>query len=432
MKFRDRSDAGRKLAGHLANLADSDAIVFALPKGGVPVAAEVARGLRLPMDVVLVRKLGVPSHAEWGMGAVGEDGTKVLNDSVVRSAGVTTEQIAAAVDREQRVLAGRRDLVRGSVPPLSVRGRTAIVVDDGLATGGTARAACMVLRARGAARIVMAVPVAPPGWEQDMGSGADELVALSTPPHFMGVGEFYEDFAPVSDEMMLSQLVGVRAETSVPPDRWDVELTAPDGAVLEGTLCVPAGAALTAVFAHGSGSSRHSPRNQAVARHLNLAGFGTLLFDLLTREEESSRQAVFDIDRLTMRLSGAVAWTRRDERTRVTAVALFGASTGAAAALRVASSDPDIAAVISRGGRSDLADDACGKVSCPVLMIVGSRDFDIVRLNRASCALIGERCRIEEIPGATHLFEEPGTLDHVANAAAQFLGSLTARARAGR
>jgi predicted phosphoribosyltransferase/dienelactone hydrolase len=432
MRFRDRTDAGRLLAERLAGFADSAAVVFALPRGGVPVATEVARRLRLPIDVVLVRKLGVPAHPEWGMGAIGEDGTKVLNDSVVRAAGVTTDQIAAAVHREEPILEARRERLRGLLPPVSASGRTAIVVDDGLATGGTARAACMVLRARGASRIVMAVPVAPPGWEESMGGGADELIALSTPPHFMGVGEFYEDFAPVTDDSMIANLVGLRPDSSGETSTVDVEIECVDGAILRGSLCAPEGARRIVVFVHGSGSSRHSPRNHAVARRLNDAGHATLLFDLLTSEEGSDRRAVFDVALLTKRLSGALRWVRSHPAIGHARVVLFGASTGAAAALRGAAADSEVVAVVCRGGRTDLADDIAPQVTCPVLMIVGSRDVDIVEINRDTCALIGSGCRIEVVPGASHLFDESGALDHVSALVEEFVGHLQVGDRSGR
>lgn len=164
MLFTDRVDAGRKLAERLAPLAGEDVVVLGLPRGGLPVAAEVADALRAPLDVCLVRKLGVPFQPELGMGAVAEEGVLVLNDHVVRASGVSQAELREIEQREREVLEDRARRYRGDRPPLEIGGRTVVVVDDGIATGSTARAACRTVRNRGAARVVLAVPVAPAGW----------------------------------------------------------------------------------------------------------------------------------------------------------------------------------------------------------------------------------------------------------------------------
>lgn len=186
--------------------------------------------------------------------------------------------------------------------------------------------------------------------------------------------------------------------------------------VIEGNLRVPFGARGVVVFAHGSGSSRHSPRNRYVAEVLNEAGLGTLLLDLLTPEEERMRSNVFDIDLLAPRLAAAVRWVRGE--ISEAGVGLFGASTGSAAALRAAA-DPDleIAAVVSRGGRPDLAGEWLGQVSAPTLLIVGGADEPVLGLNRMAATHLGGTHQVAIVPGATHLFEEPGTLPQAANLA---------------
>ena len=161
MPFVDRRDAGRRLAERLMSLRGEDAVVLGLPRGGVPVAFEVARALGAPLDVILVRKLGVPFQPELAMGAIGEGGARVVNDEVLRRAGVTPSELAEVEHREQAELDRRARRYRGGRPPVGLTGRTAVVVDDGIATGSTARAACLVARAQGAARVVLAVPVAP-------------------------------------------------------------------------------------------------------------------------------------------------------------------------------------------------------------------------------------------------------------------------------
>jgi dienelactone hydrolase len=194
---------------------------------------------------------------------------------------------------------------------------------------------------------------------------------------------------------------------------------------LEGNLHLPPSAAGVVLFAHGSGSSRHSPRNRWVASQLNEVGLATLLIDLLTAEEEHEDRITtafrFDIDLLASRLVCATDWLERDERTRALPVGYFGASTGAGAALVAAANRPErVGAVVSRGGRPDLADDELERVCAPTLLIVGGHDEPVIRLNQTAIARMRAHVELEIIPAATHLFEEPGALDAVAQLAAQW------------
>ena len=191
---------------------------------------------------------------------------------------------------------------------------------------------------------------------------------------------------------------------------------------LRGDLTIPPGAPALVLFAHGSGSSRLSPRNRMVARRLERAGLATLLIDLLAEAEEGRRDLVFDIPFLAERLEGVSRWAREHPATRGLPLAYFGASTGAAAALRAAAGRADVSAVVSRGGRPDLAAEALPAVRAPTLLIVGSRDREVLELNRRAAALLGGPHRLDVVEGATHLFEEPGALEAVAGlAAAWFL-----------
>jgi predicted alpha/beta-hydrolase family hydrolase len=193
------------------------------------------------------------------------------------------------------------------------------------------------------------------------------------------------------------------------------------GAHLAGHLTVPEGALGTVLFAHGSGSSRTSPRNVAVARTLNRAGLGTLLFDLLTHPEAADRGNVFDIPLLATRLRGATAWLRDQQGFRDARVGYFGASTGGAAALWAAASPTaDVGAVVSRGGRPDLVGERLTMVRAPTLLIVGSRDHPVLELNREAATRLSCPNRVEVVPGATHLFEEPGALERVAQLATEW------------
>jgi predicted phosphoribosyltransferase len=201
MFFRNRSDAGRRLAGKLGHFAGRpDVIVLALPRGGVPVAYEVARALGAPLDVFLVRKLGVPGHEEVAMGAIATGGVGVLNEQAVRELGIPGYAIDAVVAEEQQELARRERLYRGERPPPQVRGRTVILVDDGLATGSTMQAAVRALRRLEPERIVVAVPVASPDTCEQLRSEADEVICATTPEPFHAVGLWYEDFSQTGDE----------------------------------------------------------------------------------------------------------------------------------------------------------------------------------------------------------------------------------------
>ncbi len=435
--FRDRAEAGRALGRELAGrLAGQDAVVLCLPRGGVPVGYEVALALGIPLDVIVVRKLGVPFQPELAMGAIGEGDVRILNDEVVSVARVDAAQLAAVERSERAELERRATAFRRGRPPVSLTGRTALIVDDGVATGSTARAACLVARAQGAERVVLAVPVAPPASVESLARVADEVVCLATPQDFFAVGQFYSSFAPTSDDEVIALLEDAAGDAKGsatlvargddPPTRdEDVEVKAGPFS-LAGHLTVPEVAAGLVVFVHGSGSSRHSPRNRFVASTLNRAGLATLLFDLLTFDEELDRRLVFDIELLADRLGEVTQWLRAQPEVVALPIGYFGASTGAGAALWAAGqAGASVGAVVSRGGRPDLAAPRLASVLAPTLLIVGGHDSLVLELNREAQAQLRCENKLVVVPGATHLFEEPGTLDEVARLAADwFLGHL--------
>lgn len=204
------------------------------------------------------------------------------------------------------------------------------------------------------------------------------------------------------------------------PPAYPVRIPA-DSVLLEGDLIVPANPLGVVLFAHGSGSSRHSPRNTYVAGVLQQARIATLLFDLLTREEDRDYATRFDIELLTRRLLAATAWIRQSPQANALKIGYFGASTGAAAALQAAAADPAIAAVVSRGGRPDLAGEAAlQRVQSPTLLVVGGDDYGVIELNEQAYALMRCEKKLELVPGATHLFEESGTLEQAARLAAHW------------
>ena len=441
MVFADREDAGRRLAARLGYLRGESVVVLGLPRGGVPVAFQVAQALGAPLDVIVVRKLGVPQQPELAMGAVGEGGVRVINRQVVRTAQVPEKVLAAVAERERTAVEARAARYRAHWPRCPLHRRTVVVVDDGVATGATARAACQVARAHGAARVVLAVPVAPRGWQARIDGDADEMVCVETPTVFFAIGQYYASFPQVSDDEVLECLEHAaaarqaaqgdrsRAADSADPPASEEVVEPVAGLVrLAGDLTVPENATGVVVFAHGSGSSRHSPRNRHVARILNGAGLGTLLFDLLTPEEELDRGKVFDIGLLAGRLTEVTAWLRTQPSVAGAAIGYFGASTGAAAALWAAAEPgAGIAAVVSRGGRPDLARPRLAAVTAPTLLIVGGDDEVVLDLNRRAQAELRCENDLAVVPGASHLFEEPGTLDAAAGLARDWFTSHLSR-----
>jgi predicted phosphoribosyltransferase len=214
-RFRDRRDAGRRLAEKLGRYADrSDLLLLALPRGGVPVGYEVARALRAPLDVFLVRKLGVPGHEELAMGAVASGGVRVLNDEIVKGLGIPEPVIEAVAAEEQQELTRRERLYRDGRPPPDLRGRTVILVDDGLATGATMRAAVEAARQQHPARIIVAVPTASPDICEALKKEADDVVSVILPEPFFAVGQWYDDFTQTTDEEVRDLLARQASKSS--------------------------------------------------------------------------------------------------------------------------------------------------------------------------------------------------------------------------
>jgi putative phosphoribosyl transferase len=439
-RYRNRTEAGRRLAGKLREYAGrSDVLVLALPRGGVPVGYEVARALDAPLDVFIVRKLGLPSHPELAIGAIASGGVRVVDRGAMSQFDVTEEDLALVAIAEERELERRERRYRDGLPAPDVRDKTVIVVDDGLATGASMAAAATALRTQRPARLVVAVPVAAAETCEAFRDLVDDVVCAATPEPFRAVGLWYEDFSETSDEEVQELLARRARELAGPVVEREVRVVT-EAITLAGTLAVPSGARGVVLFAHGSGSSRHSSRNRFVAEQLREGGMATLLLDLLSAEEEAidarTRELRFDIELLAERLVGAIGWLGREPATRGLPVGLFGASTGGGAALVAAAVRPDVVeAVVSRGGRPDLAGDALPRVRAPSLLIVGGRDEQVIELNRQAIARMLAPVALEIVPGATHLFEEPGTLEQVARLAGEWfvrhLATEHGRARAG-
>ena len=425
MIFQNRTSAGRRLGERLRDLSEQNPIIFALPRGGVPVAYEVAKIIKAPMEVLVVRKIGSPFNPEFGIGAITEDGSDWINLESAGLGGASPAAIQRIVDEEFAEVTRRIDRYRGGRPLPSVEGRTVFVVDDGLATGVTARAACLYLKAHGAKKVVLAVPVcsSETAYSIRKSKTADEVICLHESDLFFAVGQFYEDFGQTSDEEVVALLSQAHASNNV--------LIREGRITLPGLLTMPPSAQGLVLFAHGSGSGRFSPRNQQVAGALVEAGMGTLLFDLLTEDESQDRSNVFDIPLLASRLVLATKWVQKKKFGKNIPLGYFGASTGAAAALWAAADLKDqISAVVSRGGRPDLAIPKLSGVTAPTLLIVGGNDEPVIEMNREALQYLAT-ANMVIVPRATHLFEEPGALEQVSQEAVlwflKYLGGNVAR-----
>ncbi len=402
------------LARLLADLDLENPLVLALPRGGVPVAVEVANRLGAPLELMLVRKIGAPQNPEVALGAIveGADEQIVINEDVRRASGADDAYIAKAVAEQRAELDRRKSVYLGNRARPDLRGRTVIVVDDGLATGATMKAALIGLRRSGPARIVVALPVAPKSALVGISDQADDIVCIFPVVSFHGVGAFYEDFHQLSDHETVELFQSVEPSPKpVMAHAYKRQVAIPPLGLI-GDLAVPKNAKGIVLFAHGSGSSRRSPRNAYVAEKLNAHGFATLLFDLLTPDEAENRSTVFDIPLLADRVVEASLWVTSEPDLGNLPLGLFGASTGAAAALVAAAElRRRVAAVVSRGGRPDLALPFLSQVRASTLLVVGSHDHEVIKLNERALVALTATKKLVIVSGAGHLFEESGTLD---------------------
>ncbi len=422
--FQNRSEAGRILAERLGPyVRDSNVLVLGLPRGGVPVAFQVACVLQAELDVFLVRKLGMPGEEELAIGALASGGVRVLNRELIDHLRVSEDVINRLTEREERELERREELYREGRPAIPVQGRTVVVVDDGLATGASMLAASRALRLQGAKKIIVAVPVAARQTCDQLRQEVDEIVCAETPHPFAAVGIWYEDFSQTTDDEVRELLEQAAAGTPGKSREERSIQIPPIG--LTGDLVVPVDARAVVLFAHGSGSSRFSSRNRFVAEALHRNGLATLLLDLLTSDEEKADLRTghlrFDIQLLAGRLVQATEWLRDNPETSSFRIGYFGASTGGGAALVAAAEMPEsVAAVVSRGGRPDLAGEALDNVKAPTLLIVGGHDQQVIDLNKTALEQLRCEKKLEIIPGATHLFEEAGALEQVARLASDW------------
>lgn len=404
LPFADRAEAGRRLADRVRPLAATDPIALALPRGGVPVAAELARALRIPMDVLLVRKIGLPGQPELGVGALTEDGHVSFDEPSMARIGIDRSRLASTVEAERAELGRRLSLYRGDRPAPRLRGRDVLVVDDGLATGGTARAALRMVRRHGPARSVLAVPVGADSAVHMLAPEADEVVVLAVPEHFHAVGEWYRDFRQVSDRSVVALLEELRApsplrrSTDAPAHR--VRLWAGD-AGLDAELAAPSPARSAVVIA--CCGDEEAPQRRAVAAALHRGGYITLLLDLLTAEEQQRGGAVGDTA-LTARLAAAVGWLRRTSGMEDAPLGVFAGERAVPAALGAAGRrrPAGLTAVLGHTDRLEVGEETLRAVETPTLLLVtGARDS--VREAAELVARAGAPCEVRGVTGAERL-----------------------------
>lgn len=424
MSFRNRAQAGRRLADALRRFDGPDVVIVGLARGGVAVAAEVARELDRPLDVLIVRKIRVPFARELAMGAVGEDGVEIIDREILASTAVSDEELETASESARMEAAEVLSSIRADRPAIDLSDRVVFLIDDGIATGSTAKVACQMLRMRGARSIVLAVPVAPREAASTFRRAADEFVTLETPDPFFAVGSHYDGFPQLSDEDVVELL---RAATRPPrtgtvalspgapawtEDHVEIPIATDHGPeVLDGDLCVPPVPAGVVAFVHGSGSSRHSARNIRVAGALNDVGFATLLYDLTTREEWREQHPEPDLAECARRTVDVVKWLG-ERFGRDVPIGLVGSSTGAAVALMAAADQAcDVTAVACRGGRVDLASGVPVTLDVPVLLVVGGADDLVVEWNLEFASRLRAPHDLAIVEGASHLFTEPGALE---------------------
>jgi putative phosphoribosyl transferase len=465
--FRDRAAAGRALARSLgAYRGQPGVVVLGLARGGVPVARQVADALRAPIGVVVARKVGVPGIEEVALGAVAEGNHRVIADTVAWYLGVPSRIVDRLAARERAELERSVATYRLALPSFALRGRTVIVVDDGLATGATMRAAIRSVRDRGPARVIAAVPVASRPAAEDVHRDVDELVVIVMPPRFHTVSASYENYSPVSDDDVLSligqptrrvssEVVGVghglgaalpRTDKAARETERTIGIPAFDATVV-GELGVPRvvrtlrrwerpeGVRGLVILSSAGGGSRNSYIERYLGGRLRLSGYATLRVDLLTREEQFADAAGgslrLDVQRTAARLAGVCEWAEREGVAGAHRTILAAAGAGAAAAFATAGRRRGrIFAVVARGGRVDLAAADLRSVLAPVLLIAGADDPDALRRNSDAVGRLPHAALIR-IARAGPTFEEPGALGAVAEHAVAWLDGLDARYRSG-
>lgn len=423
MIFRNRIEAGKQLADAIRKLGLERPIVLGIPRGGVPVAAEVARAIGGDLAVIVARKLGAPGNPELAIGATTAEGVYYLDAGTAALVGASDAYVAEERERQSREAARREALFDSHRrPPL--QGRTVIVVDDGVATGSTAIASVRAVKAAGALHVVLAVPVGPPRTIELLEREADEVVCLDVDPGFYAVGQYYDEFEQVPDAEVLRILQSFAPVAAGDPSR---SFTLQRGTIrLVGRLTTPPGKGPFAavIFVHGLGSSKESPRNVVIAEGLVDVGIAAVLFDL-SGHGESSRDSGDGAEAYIEDLRTVFAWAQQQPEIDADRLAVAGSSLGAVVAIE-ATIEGKIrpCTMVLRAPPAD--PEQFRRIGLPSLVLIGSEDPLLPQLVAGGARRPGLELSIVE--GASHLFEEPGTLEEAVKRTVEwFTDNLLAR-----
>lgn len=419
MRFSDREEAGRQLAELLAPLISPPSVLAAIPRGGVAVALPAAQRLRLPLTVVYARKLTAPTAPDLAFGALDEDGEVLVDAGIVAQLELQPEDIKAAKARVGAEI--RRRMALYKMPPIEhyLPGSGVVLIDDGLATGFTMRAALAYARRHGARDVTVATPCAAGDAARHFHCEADRFVSLIVDEGFVAVGNYYRDFSPISDQQVLPMLAR-SGETAVVrnPDGSPLALsfTNPRGLRLSGTLLTPSlgGPHPAVVFAHGWGSGQASPRNRIVAEELVTGGFASLLFDFTGDGDSEGTATDSTLDQQVDDLGAAIGLLEALDEVDSSRVGVMGASSGGAVALLRAARDPRIRALVLRSANPAGAEEAVSAVKIPTMLIVGENDEPIRTANEMLLAGLSGPARLEIVSGGDHLFNDPEALRQAA------------------
>ncbi len=417
MRFHDRTDAGKKLADALVPVIRPPCVVAGIPRGGVAIALPIVERFALPLTVVYARKLTAPVAPEFAFGAIDEDGHTIVDSRSVAMLGLSSADVDEAKGRVSKEI--RRRMTTYGVPALGhyLPDAAVVLVDDGLATGLTMRVALEYARRHGAREIIVAVPCASEPAAREFERAADHFVSLLVDPDFMAVGQYYTDFAPVSDDEVIAMLSGALEPGASAPravDRSDARIVFKNsrGFTLAGRLLVPSssGPHPVVVFAHGWGSGKDSPRNTAVAEALRRLGFAAFLLDFTGHgesegEPEDSTQEQ-QVDDLAAALGALEGLDEIDGRR----LGVVGASSGAAVAVLAAGRDTRIRALVLRSPNLTGVEGAVSRVRVPALLVVGEHDAPIRAALAPVVGHFGGPRALEVVPGGDHLFEDPAAL----------------------
>ncbi len=417
--FENRIEAAELLVPLLQDLKDQNPLILAVPRGAIPMGRILATALNGELNILLVRKIRHPFHPELAIGAVTEFGDVI----VTPPESLSSDEIERAALQEIQALEKKRARYTGQHKMVDVQGRTVVLVDDGVATGSTLAAGIRSLKSQGAHRIIVAVPVSSESAVSRLQAEGAEVRAYYVPQFFGAVSYFYKDFPQISDSEVgeFFRVQSVQVEIANGKEKYKAVL---------GKALSPKGFVL---FVSGSSGGRLNPRNQYLADFLNRQGISTMLVDLLSEEESKDKSNTFDIQLLADRVLKFTEWIERSPEFRHLPLGYIGANTGAGAALRaVVVAGARVSAVVSRGGRPDLAGDILAKVQTPTLLLVGGKDHLVVDLNESAFRKLKAEKRMEVIPRASHLFEEPGTLQQVAELTADWFQKYFTQAQSRR